>query len=86
MSSSPDTPGGFFAERADWILDPDAVMVVPTETGGWQVVLRIDGNYRERSDAEHAARSFSKMTTKAANRARHAANQVSAAQQRLDDL
>jgi hypothetical protein len=55
-NTSPDglpslrTPEGFLADRAEYF----GVAVVPRLTGsdGWDVVLRLDGSYTDRSDAE----------------------------------
>lgn len=48
---SEETAAEFLTERRDFLM----VRVVRAEGAGWDIVLRIDGTYAEREDAEPVA-------------------------------
>lgn len=49
-----DTAAGFLSERRDFLH----VYAAPSVGDGWDVVIRVDGSYPERTDAEGAARGI----------------------------
>jgi hypothetical protein len=49
----------FVRDRQDWMInDKAAVRVVPSEYGGYDVVLRVDGSYGSLEDAEEVREYF----------------------------
>ena len=54
-----ETPAEFLAWREAWLGGPGSVRVQEnTRSGGWDVVVRLDGTYSDREEAEEAARCF----------------------------
>lgn len=54
-----ESPGEFIKYRANWIAEIGSVRVQPAPGGhGWDVVLRIDGTYSDRTVAEYQAAAF----------------------------
>lgn len=62
--------------RASWLADPGSVHVAPSPGGGWDVVLRIDGTYSNRDDAQDVADLFQSEIHRIAAEARAAATRA----------
>lgn len=53
-----ERPARFIQERVEWLGDPGSVRVVPSERGGWDILLRIDGTYFVQSEAQEVCAEF----------------------------
>lgn len=67
------TANQFLAARASWLRDDDGVQIRRSESGGgWQVLVKVDGNYTEESDARRIGGFLAKELRSAINKAVHA--------------
>lgn len=80
------TPSALLSERQQWLLEDDSVHVVRNATGGYDVVLRLDGSYTDRADAVAVVSRLQDAVHSATRRAVYAAEQTAAAQARMDAL
>ena len=64
------TPHEFLLARESWLAGPGSVRVQERDCGGWDVVLRLDGAYTSKGDAEYIARSFQREIHAIARRLR----------------
>jgi hypothetical protein len=53
-----ESPGDFLHYRREWLADPNSVRLQQTSTGGWDIVLRIDGTYLYEAEAREIADTF----------------------------
>lgn len=73
-----ESPADFLHFRREWLADPDSVRLQQTSTGGWDIVLRIDGTYLYEAEAREIADTFQREIYGLAEQIRRAVHETRA--------